>query len=94
MTVLEVLGSCVERVNAIRLPVAEAANMLQLAGVADDIQACVNTLAAHAEAPEEGKGAEPPAEGEGAEPPAEETAPEAVRKEQKAGEEHDQRADV
>ena len=48
MTVLEVLGSCVQRINGIRLPVAEAANMLQLAGVAGDIQACINTLAAHA----------------------------------------------
>ena len=49
MTVLEVLGSCSQRIQGIRLPVAEVESTLQLAQVVDDIQACINTLAAYAD---------------------------------------------
>ena len=49
MTVLEVLGSCTQRIQGIRLPVAEVESTLQLAQVVNDIQACINTLAAHAD---------------------------------------------
>lgn len=97
MTVLEVLGSCVQRINEIRLPVAEAVSTLQLAGVADDIQACINTLAAHANdsaAPEEDKGTEQPEEVVAEDTQAGAVAQEDAENEQKAGEEHDEHPDV
>lgn len=49
MTVLEVLGNCAQRIQGIRLPVGEAESTLQLAQVVNDIQACINTLAAYAD---------------------------------------------
>lgn len=76
MTVLEVLGSCTQRIQGIRLPVAEVESTLQLAQVVNDIQACINTLTAHAE--------ETPAEGAAEEPEAE--TPEETNDEEKAGE--------
>ena len=96
MTVLEVLGSCAQRIQGIRLPVAEVESTLQLAQVVDDIQACINTLAAHAD-----QGASSGSEA------ADQEAPEAAisadedlfgeddqAEERKAGEEDDERADV
>lgn len=97
MTVLEVLESCVQRVHGIRLPVAEAANTLQLAGVADDIQACINTLAAHANdsaAPAEDKGTEQPEEAAAEDTQAGAVIQEDAENEQKAGEDDDERPDV
>lgn len=94
MTVIEALSSCLQRVREIRLPVAEAVATLQLTGIADDIQACINTLAAHAgekaadgdaeaEEPEETGSAEEDLFGE-----AEQT------EEREAGGEDDKRSDV
>lgn len=91
MTVLEVLGSCVQRINEIRLPVAEAVSTLQLAGVADDIQACINTLEAHANKeaePEENTDQELQSEAADQEEAGEGAG------EQKAGEDDDERPDV
>ena len=53
MTVIEVLESCVQRIQGARMPVREAESVYLMAGVANDIQACVNTLRAHAEPPAE-----------------------------------------
>ena len=94
MTVIEVLSSCVQQIQGIRLPVDEAVAVLQLKGIEDDIQACINTLAAHAgekaadgdvkaEEPEETGNAEEDLFGE-----AEQT------KEREAGGEDDERSDV
>jgi hypothetical protein len=94
MTVLEVLGSCVQRIREIRLPVAEAVNTLQLTGIADDIQACIDTLAAHAD-----HGAVPEDKAKPEESGKTERTEEAQNEEndlfgEKAGGENDERTDV
>lgn len=50
MTVLEVLKDCVGRLNGVRLPAAEAVNVIIISTAANDIQECINTLQAHADA--------------------------------------------
>lgn len=65
MTVLEVLKDCVGRLNGVRLPAAEAVNVIIISTAANDIQECINTLQAHADAKDpEGTGDEKEAEEE------------------------------
>lgn len=73
MTVLEVLKDCVGRLNGVRLPAAEAVNVIIISTVANDIQECINTLRAHADA--------------GTAPEPESETPEETSDEEKAGEE-------
>lgn len=97
MTVLEVLGSCAQRIREIRLPVAEAVNTLQLTGIADDIQACIDTLAAHADhgtAPEDKEKPEESGETERMEETEEARNEENDLFGEKAGGENDERTDV
>lgn len=97
MTVLESLRACVDRLNGVRLPAVEAVNVIIISTVANDIQACIDTLQAHAadgaEATEKTEGeAEKPEETGNAE---EDLFGEAEQTEEReAGGEDDKRSDV
>lgn len=55
MTLIEVLEDCIQKVDSIRLPVAEAANILQLTGIAENLRACINALSTQSPEGEEGQ---------------------------------------